>query len=206
MLRISVAAFWAAVDLFSLKKGHLGFVSSFHSRGWIYFQSYKTALTIHGSIFFSLRATTTVHCGWGKTYLPYHKLPYSPLTGAIDSNHWTNLKGLHTVLVYKQQQRFQQLTYNIRIFQLSHQQYWCIKCTVKQCVVFCHVCVGLPCVLYCIGGGFQGPHRALGLVPPWKFPVSLLSQCQSHWLTWILFTLFYCFILIYAYKHMWCIS
>lgn len=27
---------------------------------------------------------------------------------------------------------------------------------------------------------------ALFLVPPWENPYSLLSQCQSHWLTWIL--------------------
>lgn len=46
---------------------------------------------------------------------------------------------------------------------------------------------------------------ALGPVPPWEIPVSLLSQCQSHWLTWILSLLCsYCFILIYAYKHTVC--
>lgn len=37
----------------------------------------------------------------------------------------------------------------------------------------------------CYGWTFPGT-TALGLVPPQEILVSLLSQCQSHWLTWIL--------------------
>lgn len=36
-----------------------------------------------------------------------------------------------------------------------------------------------------IGGRFPGT-TALGPVPPLEIPVSFLSQCQSHWLTWTL--------------------
>lgn len=85
------------------------------------------------------------------------------------------------ILVYKQQQEI--LTgLQHRRDQPSPQQFWCRNCTVVQCVVFCHniLCWITTCA---IGGRFQGPQQ---WAPPREIPVPLLSQCQSHWLTWIL--------------------
>lgn len=128
------------------------------------------------------------------TYLPYHKLPYSLTIGQIDSNHWIKF----VTLVYKQQQEI----CSIRIDQPSPQQYWCRNCTVVQCVVFCHnVCAGLPCVLlvdvsrdHSTGPGATTDDSCLITVTV-PIPSTDLNP---------LFTLLYCFILIYAYKHTVC--
>ncbi len=134
------------------------------------------------------------------TYLPYHKLPYYLKIGLIYSL-WINLKGRHTDV------QTETRDFNKRPEALG---YTCPElnsidpgtCTVVQRVVFYHdVCAGLPCVLQ-VGVSrdhITGPGATTGdsCLITVTVPIPL-TDLKS------LFTLFYCFILIYAYKHRVC--